>query len=139
MGKILSYIKIDQIIKKQSEELDKDFDLLSINRESRIVAGMYSYYSNAKVICEIDTESELPINLPSSICFCGNVLNIEDFKVLRAAFTDAKFVFVYVSNEIWNNLSKADKKAIIAIPKKIKSNEKLIFPWENQIEPILEK
>ena len=51
-------------------------------------------------------------------------------------FPDSHFAFVYVRNKTWNELTKVEKKHIIATPKKIMDDHYVDFPWEQWDELI---
>lgn len=143
MAKPATYIRIADIIKKQCENLDKDMYVIGLTRGGLIPAAMYARFSGATLMGSFDPKQETTVLAPTLMCqegttlytsdfvFCDDILDSgKTFRTMLEKFPDSKFAFVYVRNKTWNELTKAEKKHIIAIPKKIMDDKYIDFPWE---------
>lgn len=150
MSKPATYNRIAEIIKSQCDKLDKDFFIVGLTRGGLIPASMYARFSGATLLGSFDPKSENGNTFLTNwvrqnnelisvhdFVFCDDILDSgKTFRTMLEMFPDAHFAFVYVRNKTWNELTKAEKKHIIATPKKIMDDHYVDFPWEQWDEPI---
>lgn len=150
MAKPATYDRMAKIIKAQCEHLDKDLFIVGLTRGGLIPAAMYARFSGATLMGSFDPKKDTTVLAPTLMCQSGTTLYTSDFvfcddildsgttfRKMLSIFPDSKFAFVYVRNKTWNELTKDEKKHIIAIPKKIMDDHYVDFPWEQwDSEPI---
>ena len=128
----MQWQQICNIIKQQSKWLDKDFRIVAVTNGGKIPAAMYSYYSKAPYYSEVNPKFlEDAQEFPDDVVFCDEFLDSgATFRKLLAKYPRAKFFFVYCREKTWASLTNEEKKHIPVKPQGIRTDNWLVFPWE---------